>query len=197
MTINVLYRKSHYDLAYSSDFIKKHLGFLKLYSNPKERLVVVDDNLLRYYSDYMEKVDTDQSKIYNKRDKEKKLNENKKEKEIIVLNNKVDSNANVDHSQGRIAESIILKKEELAKQIEELKNKQKILENANMNEMKECLQCQYSFSLKNFQPFYKLPCGICFICDRSCLEKFSQVFITRLYKSSSDIKKSNYIIIKS
>lgn len=62
----VLYRKSHYDIAYTKEYVLKNKDYMELFLS-NEKLNVVDNNLIDYYREHIGNVDFEKSMIFTKR----------------------------------------------------------------------------------------------------------------------------------
>jgi hypothetical protein len=81
LQIMLLYRKAHYDLAYTSDYYNTYNNYMDIFTLTENNLKVVTESYIFSYDKKIEDVDVTQSKIY---DKKKKLNSKKVEQ--IKLN---------------------------------------------------------------------------------------------------------------
>jgi hypothetical protein len=75
-TLLLLYRKCHYDLAYSHEFVNKYANLMNIFMEYRG-LKVTDWKLIQIYQEKANNVDVMQSKIYNSKDKEEKVNKSK------------------------------------------------------------------------------------------------------------------------
>ena len=104
-TINVLYRKAHYDICYSNDYYNDFQPFLDIYSDLKLKkgvdYFIVDLDSLKQKEKYLNinyPFNPELSVVYNKllfekKEKEKKKDENEKNINNITINS--NSNANI------------------------------------------------------------------------------------------------------
>jgi hypothetical protein len=113
-SLMILYRKAHYDIAYSKDYVDKYCKFLNHFVSFKDDLRVVDESLINYYRlNEVGQVDLSQSKIFNKKDKDKSLTN---------VNTTVDS----IESQDDKIKNLMDEKERLEKRLMELEKKESI-----------------------------------------------------------------------
>ena len=146
-SLEVLYRKCHYDVIYNEGFNKKYDSFLSIYKRRNENLKVVDYKLIEYYmNNDVEDVNIEQSKIFDKKmklEKKNKLQENKEEegnKEVVVKQEVVKKEEEVKNN-ATISSKYSSKKEELEKEIENLKLKLNTVK-VNTNTCQVCMRKQ-------------------------------------------------------
>jgi hypothetical protein len=88
--IIALYRKCHYDLAYSSSYFNKYIGFLSVFSNTDVELKVLKSKLIDEYKFINESLSENnysqmQSVCFTNKKIEKQIVVEKKKEEIIIV----------------------------------------------------------------------------------------------------------------
>jgi hypothetical protein len=77
-TLDILYRKAHYDIIYSKIYDQKYFEYIDHFKSLNNKLYIVDDNLISYYmKNEMRSVDLKQSKIFDMKNKLRSLEEKK------------------------------------------------------------------------------------------------------------------------
>ena len=160
--LDILYRKCHYDVAYSKEFVEKYYDLLNVFSNNNETLKVVDQNLIDYYQkNVLPEEIILQSKIFDKKNNlhlQQANNEKKQEKQ----ENNIKSDANeISHpikkeiikeeNKYSNTESNVSEKEKIEKELYELKSK--------LNNFTKCGICNSNFKVE--ESIHKLHCTDC------------------------------------
>lgn len=172
-TINLLYRKCHYDILYSNEISSKWKVYLNRYLLD-DKLKVVNEDLIKYYKENeVREINPMESKIFDKKLKINSLNNmNKKnltniqaiENEINLLKDK-------------------LKSEE--KNIEDYKIYSGLLSNNNFSkgEIKSiCCICKSKILEK-----ISLPCVSCDICQNvNCIEEYFSLISNKINSLSNE-----------
>jgi hypothetical protein len=89
-TLLLLYRKCHYDLAYSHEFVEKYSKMLNVFMEYRN-LRATDWGIVQIYRAKSDKVDVMQSKIYNAKENVNSISKHQIEKEIEELKLKLSS----------------------------------------------------------------------------------------------------------
>lgn len=153
--ILLLYRKAHYDLAYTEEYYTKWKKYLDSFSIANSHLKVVSKSILHHYQQNMDLVDVQQSKIFNKKESEKK---------------KAEATSNNSLSTKDLSKDPLMSHEAQAL-LEEIKHREALLkELEEKSKLKICRQC----SKENSKFEVTLPCG-CVLCDKKCATNYAKV----------------------
>jgi hypothetical protein len=204
-TLTILYRKAHYDVAYSKEYYNIYHPTIDHFYNMNEKLYVVDEKLIDYYlANQIESVDLLQSKIFNKKEKNRKKELNTDHSVRTSTNTTaVDINKNetlndiIEITRNEDIKSLMEAEEKLLKELNELDHKNTFKDNnaicpeaaGSLDKNKQENNCSIC---KNFtSEFNILPCG-CFICSKDCGFLYAESFFENF---SLNFIKSNFNII--
>lgn len=99
-TLNILYRKAHYDIIYSKSYEENYSDYIDHYKSLIDRLCVVDEDLISFYmQNEVKNVDTTQSKIFDKK------NNKNKNSERTDLNYKLNQDQNESSQSTQISKN--------------------------------------------------------------------------------------------
>lgn len=150
-TIFVLYRKAHYDICYTEDYIVKYIDFLPIFSSDKADLLIINiEEVNHKVTSLLPSQDVTSTKIYNKQKILEKMNKPKENKEE--------------------------KKEVKQEEVKEEKKEEPLTISCLMkkvNSLTRCYECGQIYTKEDPSDKNKMPCGCnLLICCEDCFKAF-------------------------